>query len=138
MLRVHDFGFAWIDAEKLRIEKRRFVQNAASPHQLLAACDGVRCSHGKLRFRFRETGDRVHALNQILPKFLHIARAGKASRHADNGDGLGDRIVRLTHARRGLRAARAWRCFKARCRMDPPAVAVSRPDKWPASERMVA
>ena len=85
LLRVHQLGFAWADAEEGGIKARCVVEHAACRHVVGVA--GEAGGQGGVQFLRPEMTDAITAGNQVLPEFLDAGGAREAPGHADDGDG---------------------------------------------------
>ena len=86
LLRVHQLGFAWADAEEAGVEQVDVVDHAARSHVLsVAAQSGW---NGGVELVGGEEADGFAALVEQLPEGFDGARAGEPAGHADDGDGI--------------------------------------------------
>ena len=86
LLRVHQLGFAWRDAEEGGVEKLHVVEHAAGLDVARIAGHGGRQTGVELGIL--EEGDAVAAGTQLVPELFDVGRAGEAARHRDHGDGF--------------------------------------------------
>ncbi|SCD77817.1 hypothetical protein GA0115236_12208 [Streptomyces sp. IgraMP-1] len=92
LLRVHGQSLAGRDAEEVRVEGGRVVQEAAGE------VGGALAERGLPATVLGHAGDAVLAGDQHLPQVLGAAHpAGVAAAHADDRDGLGGRRLQLGH-----------------------------------------
>ena len=85
LLRVHQLGFAWADAEEGGIKARCVVEHAACRHVVGVA--GEAGGQGGVQLLGPEMTDAVTAGDQVLPEFLDAGGAREAACHANDGDG---------------------------------------------------
>src|SRR5918911_2932122 len=85
MLRVHDFGFARVDAKELRIEQINVFQYAPRLHVIWITQER-RLDASCQQLLVCEECDALDPVTQISPELVHTSRARKAPDHSDDGD----------------------------------------------------
>ncbi len=85
LLRVGDLGIAGGEVEEFRIEVILVFQRAACRDEV-GVIQHLGRDAGLERLRFGKEPDGFHAVLQVFPVFKDIVGAGKAPRHADDGD----------------------------------------------------
>ncbi len=87
VLRVHDLGFPWAQAEEHRVEQLGALEHAARPDVArVAQKPGVHPRGGELLVA--EERDRLHPRAEIVPVLAQVRGPREPPGHPDDGDGL--------------------------------------------------
>ncbi len=87
VLGVQQLGLARAVAEEALVEQVRALQHALGPDVVVPGDQGgVDAAGGE--FLVGRDGDALASLREVGPEAVHIARAGEAARHPDDGDAI--------------------------------------------------
>ncbi len=102
MLRVKQVRFAWVQPEEAGVEQISSLENAARIDVIWPLFRSINSCGNQLLVG--EEGNAFHAVAQITPKLVDVARVRKAPGHADNGKAVFSRGF-------GIHAITAALCF---------------------------
>src|SRR3954447_6387998 len=91
MLRVEEFGFAWVESEKLRIEQISAGEDTLGRDEPRIARE-CPVDAGCLEFLLGEERDRLHPVAEVRPQLIEVRGARKAAGHADDRDAMNGEV----------------------------------------------